>query len=126
MTPFSFFRFSQLTVEEPASSFSQLRDVAGLKLLLDLKLLPRYLVYPREAERNHKREISCGKLPLKDEKEDKGDGERERKESDDDHQHDKNKAGRGEEDEEERHRSLLSSPARIVSVMKETPTQAVR
>ncbi|PFH38766.1 histone lysine acetyltransferase HAT1 [Besnoitia besnoiti] len=62
----------EFTVEDPASSFSQLRDVASLKLLIDLGALPRSLLYPPAAvssaeeapEEEEKRRMMCASQRL--------------------------------------------------------------
>ncbi|KEP64506.1 UNVERIFIED_CONTAM: histone lysine acetyltransferase HAT1 [Hammondia hammondi] len=72
----------EFTVEDPASSFSQLRDVASLKLLVDLGVLPSALLYPP--------------------------------------------ASSEETPEEADRRRCLSSPQRLMLLVKETTTQATR
>ncbi|CBZ49535.1 conserved hypothetical protein [Neospora caninum Liverpool] len=56
ISQFMVFPHVQRQVEDPASSFSQLRDVASLKLLIDLGVLPRALLYPPAAEETQEEE----------------------------------------------------------------------
>ncbi|PHJ16042.1 histone lysine acetyltransferase hat1 [Cystoisospora suis] len=119
----------ELTVEEPASSFSQLRDVAGLKLLLDLELLPRSFLYPREVGQTFREKTLSRELLLKGEKDVKEEEGRKKHEDhhDDSHQDPRNKGAKErEEEDEEKNRSSLTSPCRIVRLIKETTRQAVR